>query len=133
MNKMRFIFAGLAAFIAMMVFNFLWHGLLLESSYMATIELWRPQDQMAVFFPWAIGITLALGFTLAFLFTRNYEGKGIGEGVRFGAMTGLLLGLLEFGIYPYLAIPLSLGAAWFVGGVLEGLVAGIAIALVYRH
>lgn len=133
MNMQRFVLAAIAAFVAMMVFNFLWHGLLLESMYMATTNLWRPQDQMGAFFPWAVAFTLAIGFVLAFLFTRHYEAKGIGEGVRFGFYVGLLMGLLQAGIYPYLAIPALLGVAWFVGGLLQGLAAGTAIALVYRQ
>ena len=46
MNMWRFILAAIAAFVAMMVFNFLWHGLLLESMYKAAMSLWRPEDQM---------------------------------------------------------------------------------------
>ena len=95
----------------MVVFNFLWHGLLLESQYMATINLWPPQDQMGAFFPWVMAFTLAIGFVLTFLFTRHYEAKGIGDGVRFGFYTGLLVGLLQAGIYPYLANPALLGLA----------------------
>jgi hypothetical protein len=133
MNMPRFILAALAAFVAMMVFNFLWHGLLLESMYKATMSLWRPQDQMEEFFPWAAGITLAIGIALTLLFSRNYEEKGIGEGIRFGFYAGLLIGLLQAGIYPYLAIPLSLAGAWFIGGMLQGMVAGVTISLVYKR
>ena len=133
MNMSRFILAAIAAFVAMMSFNFLWHGFLLESMYKAAMSLWRPEDQMGEFFPWAAGITLAIGFALTLLFSRNYEAKEIGEGIRFGFYAGLLIGLLQAGIYPYLAIPLSLGAVWFIGGLLQGMVAGITIAAVYRN
>ncbi len=133
MNTQRFVLAGIAAFAAMMVFNFLWHGVLLEGQYMATMSLWRPQDQMGAYFPWAAGTTLLLGFVLAFLFTRHYEAKGIGEGARFGLYTGLIIGLMAFNSYPYIAIPLILGVGWFVGGLLQGIVAGVALSLVYKQ
>ena len=88
---------------------------------------------MGEFFPWAAGITLAIGFSLTLLFSCNYKAKGIGEGILFGSYAGLLIGLLQAGIYPYLAIPLSLGAVWFIGGLLQWMVAGITIFAVYRN
>jgi hypothetical protein len=63
---------------------------------------------------------------------RRRVGMGV-TNIRFGFYAGLLIGLLQAGIYPYLAILLSLGAAWFIGGLLQGMVAGITISAVYRN
>jgi MFS family permease len=133
MNVKRYVMAALAAFVFLQAFEFLWHGLLLHDLYYEpTKQLWRPESEMGAFFPVAVAVGLLFAAVVAFIFTRHYENRGPGEGLRFGLYIGLLIGLVMFGFYPYLPIPLGLAVLWFVGGVIEGVGMGLVLALVYR-
>ncbi len=131
-NIMRFLATILAGFVFIFAFDFVYHAILLEGQYASTAHLWRPQETMEEFFPLAMLCQLAYTIALAFVFTRNYEGKGLGEGVRFGLAIGGLLGVAQFGIYPYLPIPFTLAALWAVGTLIQITGAGVVFALVYR-
>ena len=76
-----------------------------------------------------------LGFSavLAYIFTLHYEGKGIGEGVRFGLYIGMLLGSIEIGKYGYMPIPMVLMLSWVLAALLIGLGSGVVLSLVYKR
>ena len=133
MNIKRYGLAAVAVFAFMFAFEFFWHGILLHDQYEATKALWRSEQDFEAFFPLAIAVTVVLALLISFIFTRHYESCGLGEGVRFGVMLGLLMGVLQFGIYPYLPIPLGLAVSWFLGATLEGIGIGIVLALIYRN
>ena len=63
----------------------------------------------------------------------NYEDKGLGEGLRFGIPMGILLGLLQAGMYPYLPISVELAFAWFLGGLIQGIGIGLVLAYTYKN
>jgi hypothetical protein len=123
----------LAVFATVFAFDGFYHGMLLKSAYEATASLWRPEAEMEQMFMWCLAMHAAVAFLFVWLFTRNYEGKGIGEGIRFGLPLGALLGVLNAGAYIYMPIPESLALAWLVGGILRGVVMGIVCALVYGY
>jgi len=132
MNAKRYLMAALAVFVFFVVFDFVWHGVLLADIYNETQALWRPEAEWQALYPWTLLLTLAFAALIAFLFTRNYERKGMGEGLRFGLYIGLLIGLMHAGAYFYMPIPFALAGLWFVGGVLWGLGAGVILAALYR-
>jgi len=66
------------------------------------------------------------------IFSRNCEGKGVGEGVRYGILIGLLMAAPQLATYCYLPMPLSLTLSWVAGSALKGLGAGIVASLVFR-
>jgi uncharacterized membrane protein len=108
------------------------HGIMLMGEYQKTPELWRSQEEMAEYGPIMLGFQFLQTLIAAFIFTRNYEGKGVMEGVRFGLMLGLLLGLLMAASYAWSPISQALAFMWFVDGVVLGLGWGILFALIYR-
>ena len=132
MNVKRFALAALAVFVFLQAFGFLWHGLLFGHMYEATQSVWRPTTDMNTYFPVAIAGRFVFAVVVAFIFTRHYESRGLGEGLRFGTYIGLLTGVVSFGFYPYLPIPLTLAIMWFAGNVIEGIGMGLFLALVYR-
>jgi hypothetical protein len=132
MNTKRFALATIAAFIFIFVFEFLYHGHLLKSAYEATSDLWRPEAEMKDFMHICFIVKFLVAATMTYIFTRHYEGKGIMEGVRFGAMIGFLMGISQFSMYAYMPIPMTLGLAWFVGSFIEMTGVGMIIALTYR-
>ena len=79
---------------------------------------------------WVIYVFMA--YLLAVIFSKGYEGKGMGEGVRFGLYLGLLMAIpWAYGTYAVMDIPYSLALQWFVYGVIEFVVAGVILAAVF--
>lgn len=133
MNVMRYLAASVAAFVFIFVFEFLWHGQLLGGLYQATQSLWRPQAEMGTYFPLIPLYQALLALVIVFLFTRHHEGKGIGEGVRFGFYLGILLGIVAASMYVFMPIPGVLALGWFAGSFIVGLGSGVIASLVYRR
>lgn len=127
----RVAMATAAAFIAIFAFDWLYHGVVLMPIYEATASLWRPMAEMEGMMLWCILRHAMEAVILAWIFSRNYEGRGPIEGVRFGIYVGALLGVVHAGMYIYLPIPGSLAIYWFNGELLRGVLAGVAMAMVY--
>ncbi|MFC2074760.1 hypothetical protein ACFLRA_00615 [Bdellovibrionota bacterium] len=130
MNKKRFILAVIAVLVFVFLYEFLVNNFLFADLYRQTAELWRPEDQYSMGYVFLAQFFFVV--MLAFIFTRNYEAKGIGEGVRFGVMFGLLLGLPKIALYAYMDIPMVLVLGWVVAEFVKALGAGIVLSLTYK-
>jgi len=130
MNTKRYLLATLATFVALFAIDFIVHGKLLTDLYQQTAQLWRPQEDYRMPFM----LISQLSFTAVFvcLFTRNYEAKGTGEGLRFGFYIGLLFATMNVGMYSYMPIPLTLVGAWIIASIIKGLIMGAVTSLVYK-
>jgi len=126
----RLLLPIIAVFIFIFAFDFLVHGYLLKGLYKETASLWRPEGDHKMAFIFASELLFAI--MASYIFTLNFEGKGIGEGVRYGLLIGLLVGAIQIGTYCYMPIPLALTVAWFAGEVLRGLGAGVVLSLTYK-
>lgn len=130
MNISRFAFSFIAVFIFIFLSDFLIHGSLLTGLYAETSQLWRPQAEYKM----SIMLIRQVLFCLIFVFfyTRNHEGKGVSEGIRFGLYTGLLLASLQIGTYSYMPIPLVLMLAWALAIFSQCFIMGIISSLLYK-
>lgn len=131
-SKCRWLMATMAVFIFIFAFEYLYHGIFLVPTYEATASLWRPMIEMEAMFPFCLATKLAFSILLVWIFSKNYEGKGITEGLRYGIMLGLLIGVLDFRGYMYLPISVELALAWLGGGILTGLGAGVILSLTFK-
>jgi heme/copper-type cytochrome/quinol oxidase subunit 3 len=131
-NILRFLIATIAGFTFLFATDFVIHQHLLMDLYEQTKELWRPPEAMMSFFPLMLGSQLLMSAITAMIFTRNYEEKGIMEGVRFGFLLGLLFALMMSMSYVWMPIPIALAGSWGAAGLFQGLGLGIIFALTYR-
>jgi len=131
MNKKRYVISVFVVFIFVFAYEFLVHGFLLKDLYDQTAQLWRPEEEykMPVMFLSQFGFSAVL----AYIFTLHYEGKGIGEGIRFGLYIGMLLGAINIGTYSYMPIPMVLMLGWVLAALLLGLGSGVVLSLVYKR
>lgn len=132
MNYTRLALAIIAAFLFVFGFEFFYHGVLLKPLYEQTMSLWRSDEQMMALMPVAIGIQFLFALLTVIIFAGFAPQTGLKQGVRYGALLGLLIGLLQFGQLTYLPIPFELATAWFAGSFFETLVVGILAGLIYR-
>lgn len=131
-NIIRFLATVLAGFAFIFAFDFVIHGNVLKDLYEQTAHLWRTEEEWMAHFPFMLGSQFLIALITAFIFTRNYEGTGISEGVRFGSMLGALFAVMMSMSYAWMPIPLLLAIYWAMAGLMQGLGLGIIFALIYR-
>jgi len=133
MNLKKWLLATGAAFLVITVVDYLIHEVWLKSTYLEYLEFWRSHNDMKARMPFLfVGQLVAAGL-LALIYPKGFEKKSpTQEGARCGLILGLLVylphNLIGYFVYPY---PTKLFIDWTLGGVLEYVLAGIMIGMVY--
>lgn len=127
----RFWLSVVAGFAFAFTFDWIVNAYFMMDLYDRTPQLWRSDAEMqdTVWVIWLYEFLVVL--LTAFIFTRNYEGRGFSEGLRFGALIGLLFGVEMAASYAWMPISGTLALAWFASGVVKGLGLGVIFALTY--
>ncbi len=122
----------IASFIVLEILMFLVNRVLLMSTYNSIQGVWRPDMNSKIWIYHVINIFNAFFFT--FVFSKGYEKKGILEGVRYGFYIGVWLSVgMAYGSYAMIAIPYSLALQWFIYGVIEYMITGAVLAMVFKE
>lgn len=131
-NKKSLIITMSVVFIFIIFAEWVIHGHLLKGIYSETASLWRTDEQMKSMCIWMfIGyVLLAKYFT--FIYARGCEKGGIGEGLRFGILAGLLLSSGSFMWYAILPISQSLMWYWVAATMVESILAGMIAGAIYK-
>ena len=131
MNKKVLIGAG-AVYVAMAILGFVIHNVLLTSTYQqeSMLHLWRPPEEMMM------GVifvsNLIVSYFLSLVFSKGYQGKGMGEGVRFGLFMGMIIATpMAYATYATMPITYSLALQWFIYGIIEYIIYGVILAAVH--
>jgi hypothetical protein len=129
MNK-KLLLGFIAVLVVFEVVSFVVNGVMLMSAYEATKSLWRP-DMMSLL--WVFHVIMVIGaFFFVLVFSKGYEGKGIMEGIRYGLYIGIWMGVgYAYGTYGMIAIPYSMALIWFVTTVIQYMLAGIVVAVIF--
>ncbi|MEW6026282.1 MAG: hypothetical protein AB1599_03180 [Planctomycetota bacterium] len=131
MNIKRYLLASLVAYIVKQVTTFIIHGVIITGEYTALGQIWRP-DMMN--WMWLFNVLdIPSILLITYIFVKGYENKGIMEGVRFGLILGILMWIGgAFANWITFPITLSLAVKWFVFGVLQMVITGIVLTLIYK-
>jgi hypothetical protein len=117
-------------FVVLALVEFIVNTLLLSSAYEATANLWRPMAEMKIWLFYIVYLFIAFFFTL--IFSKGYEGKGAIEGLRYGFYVGMLMAVpMAYGSYASMPMPYSLALQWFIYGLIEYIILGVVLALVW--
>jgi len=133
MDKKKFIIAFVVVFVLLEIMSYLVNNVFLMSAYEANKAAFRPMaDMMSKM--WVMYVTdLIWSFFFVFFFIKGYENKGLGEGIRFGVYMGLFFSLVNaYSAYVVYPLPYSLTFQWFVYGLIEMIILGIALSLIYK-
>ena len=133
MDKKNLIVSGLAVYVVHRLLDFLVHAVLLSGAYEATADVWRPEDEM-MSMSWIMFLTSLLwSFIFVHIFGRVRQGEGIVEGLRYGFCIGLFVAVpMAYNSYVVMPVPHSLALLWFVYGMLQIMICGAVLSLVYR-
>ena len=126
----RNLLAIIAVFVVWSILDFLIHGMLLQSSYEATANLWRPMEEMNPLLCYGV----KLGFSICFVLIYDLliSEKSLHNGIKFGLLLGLGNGLMALGSYVYMPIPLTMAEAWFAATLVQTGVSGAIVGVVIK-
>lgn len=132
MNK-TFWLGYVAVIVTMQVLGYLIHNVWLMDTYTELAAAFRPQETIfSMMWVMFIGSLIYL-FLFCYIFTKGREGKGVGEGVRYGLLMGTFLSIPmavdQYVVYPITA---NLAITWFVTGVISFMIAGAIFAAIYK-
>lgn len=119
-------------FVLKNVMEFLINNVILMETYQNLSGLWRPMAEMQSKFwiLYVVGLIESICFT--YIFSRGWEGRGILEGVRYGALVGLMVSIpgayMQYVVYP---LPYHLVLQWGLYGLAEFVVIGMSLSLVF--
>jgi len=131
MNWKRFFVAGFVTLVAVQAMDFIINEVFMKSANESLKSLWRPDMMSKVWVMYVLGVILAFLFT--YIFIKGREGKGIAEGVRFGLIIWLFTIVpMNLSMWVMLPIPFIIVVRWTLFGLLEMLIAGILVAVIYR-
>lgn len=92
----------------------------------------RPETEMMGMMWIYYVVYLISSFVITLIFSKGYEGKGIAEGMRYGLYIGLLLATpMAYASYAMYPMPYSLSLQWFIYGMIEYVIIGIVLSMVY--
>jgi hypothetical protein len=135
MNKKRFAVSSVAVFFLLMIVDYIFQKKVLMSLYVATAHLWRPEAEMLQRLPYIYVVYAVTALIFTYIYTKGYEGKpsGAGEGLCFGLIVGFFLSFpMAMMCYVTMPIPKELALGWFASGMVEYLVCGLAVGLIYK-
>ena len=129
-NIPKLLLSAVVGFGFIFLFDGAYHGKFLMEEYAKTPDLWRAPAEMKM--EWMMGSQFLLALLTALLYSRNVEGKGIMEGVRFGIYVGLVLAVSMASAYAWMPISQNLAMFWGLGGLLTGLGLGVIFSFTYK-
>ncbi len=134
MNYGRLVLAALVATVVDAVYGYVVYGVMLGGAFAQYPGVFRPAEVGNAYLPGMfVGILVAL-CAAAFIYAKGYDGGGgLGEGLRFG----ILLGVVDVGYYvgvnyAILNIGRRLAASLAAAGFVEWLVVGVVIGALYH-
>lgn len=119
-------------FIVLEILMFLVDGLLMANTYNSIQGVWRPDMASKMWIFHVVNVFVA--FFFSFIFSKGFENKGIIEGVRYGFYIGVWMSVpAAYATYAMIAIPGSMALQWLIYGIIEYIIAGIALSLVFKE
>lgn len=121
----------LAVFVAWQILDYLIHGVILMDAYESTKELWRPMEEMSM--PMMMIISILVAATFCYIYYAYISNKNLNTALKFGLIYGLGMGIsFGYGSYSVMPIPYSMALTWFLGTVVEAVVAGLLVGLIVK-
>lgn len=130
-NRKRFIYSVAAVYVLFVIFDFIVHQKLLSDLYAQSSQVWRAEDDMQMFPMFVSQLLFVLAFV--YIFSLNFEHKGVGEGIRYGSYIGFMLAAIDLGTYTYLPIPFTLTLCWMVAVFIKCLLSGMLLSAIYSR
>ena len=128
----RILLATAAIFLVWQALDFVIHGMILRGTYATMPALWRPMAEMKMPLMWIVSAIAA--FCFAAIYGWLVRPKSLGDALRFGLLFGIGAGVsMGYGSYAVMPIPYTMALTFFLGTLVEALVAGALVGLIVRE
>jgi hypothetical protein len=133
MKNKTFWIGFVAVFVVMQGLGYVIHEVMMGDTYERLASIFRPEAEMNDMM-WMMMVSGAVTiFMFCYIFTRGYEGKGIMEGVRFGALIGFLMaGPIAIDPHVIYPVPADVASIWLISGIATLMIAGAVFAAIYK-
>jgi hypothetical protein len=127
----RSIIAVIAVFVLWQVLDFIIHGVLLSGIYQETQELWRPMDEMK---SWVMAlVTIIASAVFVSIYSLYFKERNLVIAIKYGLIFGIGAGVtMGYGAYAFMPIPYSIAISWFLGTLVESVLAGLVLGLIVK-
>lgn len=120
----------IVVFILVFALDYVVNMYLMASEYKATENLWRKPEEMKMGVIIISQIFFSFFFTL--IFSKGWEGRGIAEGIRYGVyVTFMMMIPAAYMTYATMPVPYSLSLKWFLFGLVQYIIYGVALSLIF--
>ena len=122
---------SLAVFVAWSIFDCVVHGVVLGPTYAMQPELFRPQAEMRLGLIYVAVAVPAISF--CWIYAALVSPKSLRTPVQFGALWGIAAGIgMGYGTYDVMPIRDHVALGWFLGTVVEAIVAGALVGAIAK-
>ena len=120
-------------YVVMQALGYVIHEVLMGDTYEKLASIFRPEAEMMDMM-WMMMVSSAVTmYMFCYIFTRGYEGKGIMEGVRFGALVSFLMaGAWSVDVHVIYPVPANVASIWLISGFVSFMIAGAIFAAIYK-
>lgn len=126
---------GIITAIVLFAMESFFHGYCMRAVYMENAPLWRPMAEMQALMGVSIVGYLLFGFIYAWIYIKGFEPakSHIWQGIKYGVIMSLFyVGSNLFLMYPYNPMPDRIYRDWAAIGLVEGIVLGFIIGVLYK-
>ena len=130
-NQKKLWLTTFVVFVWFYLFDWLFHGMFMKETYMATSQFWRSETEMMSYMPWMVFGHFFLALMFTFIFTKGYEHKGTAEGFRYGFYVSLFFNaplLIWYAVMPY---SLNMTLMWIAANFVKFIVGGLITSKTY--
>ena len=133
MNNKTFWIGFVVVYLVMQALGYVIHEVLMGDTYEKLASIFRPEAEMMDMM-WMMMVSSAVTiYMFCYIFTRGYEGKGIMEGVRFGALVSFLMaGAWSVDVHVIYPVPANVASIWLISGFVSFMIAGAIFAAIYK-
>ena len=130
----KYVMPTIIVFIVITVFNIIFHGIIMEKTYLAYSHFFRPQDEIQKHKHYMWLANLIYSFAFCYIYSKGHEKKedNLTQGFRYGLWVSLLIwipqAIVSYTIFPY---PACLQIKWLIGYSVQSIISGITIATFY--
>ena len=120
----------IVVFILVFALDYVVNMYLMAGEYKATESLWRKPEEMKMGVIIIAQIFFSFFFTL--IFSKGWEGRGIAEGIRYGVYVAFMMMIpAAYMTYATMPVPYSLSLKWFLFGLVQYIIYGVALSLIF--
>ena len=131
----KYAMPALAVFVAITIFDMVFHNIIMEKMYTQHANLFRPHNIICTHKYYFWMANLIYSFAFCYIYSKGHEKiDSISQGIRFGLWVTLLIWIpntiVDYTVYAH---PRSLEIAWLAGDTIQSILAGITAAYMFKR